>query len=233
MSVIVVIPVYNEQECIAGVLKDWTKMVQPIPGSQVLVVNDGSKDGTGAVLDELARKEPLLKILHQPNGGHGVAVMNGYREALKLEPEWIFQCDSDDQIPASDFPRLWEKRGESPFILGRRYDRHDPLYRIILSRFNRFLVWLTFGVYLKDPNIPFRLMKTSFFKELYEVIAPMGAFAPNVFFSILAKRRGAQTLDIPITHKIRETGTPSLKPIKMAKICWRCAKELFALRLKA
>jgi glycosyltransferase involved in cell wall biosynthesis len=225
-------PVYNEEECIQSVIESWLDVLQKIEPARLLIIDDGSKDKTGAVLDKLAQKHKRLTVIHQVNGGHGSAVYNGYMRALTDRAEWIFQVDSDDQIPAKDFTLLWNRRDESPFILGRRFDRHDPIYRIILSRINRALIFLVFGVYLRDPNIPFRLMRGDFLSGLFKKFNLEGIFAPNVFLSILARKNGAPTLDIPIEHKIRESGTPSLKPLKLIKVCLRCIKELFLLRIK-
>jgi cellulose synthase/poly-beta-1,6-N-acetylglucosamine synthase-like glycosyltransferase len=103
---IVVIPAYNEVECIASVLQNWLRFLEHSLSNttfNLLVINDGSTDGTGDLLDALAKRESRLKVIHQMNGGHGNAVLNGYRMALMHHPDFVFQVDSDDQFLPEDF----------------------------------------------------------------------------------------------------------------------------------
>ena len=110
-------PVYNEAGCIERVLGEWLAALENIDAS-LLIVNDGSTDGTERILENLNDREPRLRVINQPNGGHGAAILRGYREAIALTPEYIFQTDSDDQIEAQSFRALWNMRHASPFILG-------------------------------------------------------------------------------------------------------------------
>ena len=78
-------PAYNEAGCIEEVVREWVTTV-----GRLVVVNDGSRDATGEILDRLAKELPLLHVIHQGNAGHGVALMTGYRAALDLGVPWIF-----------------------------------------------------------------------------------------------------------------------------------------------
>src|SRR5437868_4422665 len=98
----IVMPAYNEEACIEGVVSAWLSVLDTVPGT-LFVVNDGSRDGTGKVLDRLAESHASLRVIHQKNAGHGAAVLRGYAEAIALGPEWIFQTDSDDQFDPMDF----------------------------------------------------------------------------------------------------------------------------------
>lgn len=225
----IVIPVYNEEGCVKAVVENWIDITKKISRAYVLVVDDGSRDATSSILDSMAENSSLVKVVHQVNGGHGRAVVNGYKQAIIDGAEWIFQVDSDNQFDAADFWKLWERRQESPFILGYRKNRHDPWHRKSASKLARLLIYVLFGVKTVDPNIPFRLMRADF---LATHLAKMdnNVFAPNIFLSILAKRSNIATLDIPVTHHIRETGVPSLNVSKWLSACTRCTRELLALR---
>lgn len=231
MNLIIVMPVYNEEEVLENVVKNWLSLAKNIPESFLLVVNDGSTDKTALILNRLSVQYQQLKPIHKKNGGHGSAVLEGYKYALSLNPDWIFQVDSDDQIPASEFGKLWDKRNQSDFVLGRRYYRQDPLSRIIISKLNRILIFLLFGVIVKDPNIPFRLMRSELL-SIYLKNLPSNPFAPNIFLSILARTRGVDTLDIPVVHRIRSTGTPSIRWNRLFSICTRVSREMILFRLK-
>jgi dolichol-phosphate mannosyltransferase len=227
-----VMPAYNEQDCIGAVLSAWHNEFQRRfgPAFRIIVVNDGSRDQTATILDELATKMPELIVIHQPNAGHGAALMTGYRRALGLPVDRVFQTDSDDQFDPADFGGLWDQRNNSDFILGFRSDRHDPFHRLVITRILRFLVLAVFGVNVKDLNVPFRLIRASYLKALLDVL-PVGLFAPNIFLSILAAADGQALKSIPVTHRVRRSGTVSIMRMKLLKVCIRSAGELISFRL--
>lgn len=230
-----VVPAYNEEECIRTVVSDWlSELEKTFPTAdelRMIVVNDGSKDNTGKILDEIAATEKRLVVVHQPNGGHGNALMNGYRKAVELNAEFIFQTDSDDQFFADDFLKLWEKRNDSKFILGYRKLRHDAFVRLIITRFVRLILFFFYGVWIIDSNVPFRLINGAYLKKLVAQFDKV-PFAPNIFLAVMAKRDKQNLFSIPVKHKERETGTVSILNWKLFKVCWKSTKELFAFRSK-
>lgn len=235
-NLVVVIPVYNEQECIEEVITSWNDfLTQYLKGLQfrIIVVNDGSKDKTPGILDQVAKKIPALTVVHQQNGGHGNAVLHGYNDAVKLNPEWVFQVDSDNQFLPEDFPKLWEQRSKSNFLLGNRKKRYDDFNRLIITRIVRMLNFLLFGVFIIDANIPYRLIKGDYLARMLKAL-PDNPFAPNIFLSVMAKKDGNDTMSIPVTHKERETGQVSIIKLKLLKVCIRSARELlsFSFSLK-
>ena len=235
-GLIVVIPVYNEQECIEEVLTSWGNFLNRYlkdTSFKIVVVNDGSKDNTPKILDDIASKYPYLHVMHQKNGGHGEAVLNGYAEALKFTPDWVFQVDSDNQFLPEDFPKLWEKRNNSNFLLGYRKKRYDEFNRLVITRIVRVIIFVLYGVIVKDANIPYRLIKGTYLEMLLNDL-PGRPFAPNIFLSVMAKKDGNDLMFIPVTHKERETGQVSIIKMKLLKVCVRSAKELlnFAFTVK-
>lgn len=171
-------------------------------------------------------------VVHQPNGGHGNAVVNGYRQAVALDSEYVFQTDSDDQFVTDDFAKLWAKRRESPFILGYREERYDAFARLIITRILRFSIAFIYGTYIMDSNIPFRLIRGSFLRKLLAQLPTPTPFAPNIFLAVMAKKAGYNTFDIPITHKERQTGTVSILKWKLLKVCMQSFKELAQFRFE-
>ncbi len=207
LSCVAVLPAYNEEGNIARVVADWNRELSRLfgDGYRMLIVNDGSRDNTGAMLDRLAREFPRLIVHHQPNGGHGVAVMNGYRIAVQMDTDYIFQTDSDDQFEAADFTLLWERRTESKFILGMRKHRNDSVFRIVFSKVANLLVYGIFKISFKDSNVPFRLMERGFLAEALPLV-PRGAFAPNICLAVIAAHRKQPLLHIPVRHRARVSG---------------------------
>jgi len=229
---ILVMPAYNEEECVEGVVRAWhTELEKTVNGSfRLVVVNDGSRDRTGALLDELAKSLPNLVPVHQKNGGHGAALYTGYNKAIELGSRFVFQTDSDDQFLSSDFAKLWAQRETSPFLLGNRLRRFDPLHRLVITRIMRTFLFFIFGAWLVDANIPFRLIRTDYLRRLLARL-PSGLFAPNIFLTVLAARDGRNLGHIPVTHIERATGEVTIVRWKLIKVCLRSARELFLFRL--
>lgn len=231
----IVMPAYNEEECIEDVVQMWTSfLTQTFPDkpTKLIVINDGSKDQTKAILDKIAPKIENLLVVHQPNGGHGNAVVNGYRKAVELNSEYVFQTDSDDQFITQDVLKLWAKRNESEFILGYREIRFDAFARLIITRILKTTLFLVYGTYINDSNIPFRLIKGSYLKKLLTQLPDPEPFAPNIFLAVMASKAGQKLFDLPITHKERLTGTVSILRWKLIKVCIQSFKELLRFRLE-
>ena len=229
----IVMPAYNEEEVIETVVKQWTDLLArqfPAENTRLIVVNDGSRDKTGAILDQIKSRYPKLMVVHQPNGGHGNAVVNGYRQAVALDSEYVFQTDSDDQFVSDDFAKIWAKRDESPFILGYREERYDAPARLVITRILRMSIATIYGTYIKDSNIPFRLIRGSFLRKLLAQLPDPTPFAPNIFLAVMSKKAGFDTFDIPITHKERQTGEVSILKWKLLKVCMQSFKELAQFR---
>ncbi len=235
-SLVIVMPTYNEEECIEPVVDQWIGLLdREFPGkhTRFLIINDGSKDNTGKILEELKEKDERLHIIHQENGGHGSALLKGYHKAMEWKPEWVFQVDSDDQFVPDDFPQLWEKRHDSNFIIGHRKVRYDEPHRLVITRILRLVIFLLFSCRVKDSNIPYRLIKGPYLQTLLEQLPPQ-PFAPNIFLVILAYRDGQDLVEAPVTHQERETGSVSIVQMRLVKACIRSTKELlnFSMSLR-
>ncbi len=227
---VIVMPAYNEQDCIGRVCQEWLSVVESFPGARLLVVNDGSTDRTPEILEELARRHPALMVLRQSNTGHGGAVLHGYRTALEMGCEWVCQVDGDGQLDARDFARLQEAAARCRCVLGYRVGRKDPVHRRWLSAGLRLLIAIVFGVRIRDPNVPFRLMEARYLAELLPLL-PENAFAPNIFLSILARRRGHDLCEVPVSHLERRAGRGSLRGVRLLRVLARCLRELIVFRL--
>lgn len=231
-ALIAVIPAYNEEGCIERVITEWnTALKLTVPSHRIIVINDGSRDSTGKILDNLAQRISSLTVLHQPNGGHGQALLNGYHAALKLHGEWIFQVDSDDQFEPSDFSKLWERRHTDRFILGHRAQRNDPKHRLAITKALRLLLNILFGADLADANVPFRLMHSEVLQKALHKI-PSDTLAPNIFLSVICSAQSANPVFVPVKHKERGTGKVSIVGRRLLKSLGICCLQLFKLRAR-
>ena len=225
----VVMPTYNEEGAIhEAVLEVQRHILDIVPDSELVVVNDGSRDATGAILDRLAGKDGRIHVIHQPNGGHGRAVLRGLEEA---RGEWLFLLDSDRQIPVEAFAALWENKTRSQVLMGVRSKRNDPRLRLILTRLVRLILRSLMGVRLQDANVPFKLFHHTVW-EMAQGLIPRDCLVPSLFLAIYVGRAGIPFSEMEIPHRERATGVVSIKRWKLAKFCFRAFSQLLAFRKK-
>ncbi len=211
----VVMPVYNEENCIAAVINKWTAEFQRLNiDFQIHAYDDGSKDETLRILTDLAKKNRNLFVHKKLNSGHGPTISKGYRE--NCNAEWIFQIDSDDEIGTEAFEELWEKRTQYDFLIGRRNSFNSPLSRRVTSFMSRLVVRIFYGSGVYDVNLPYRIMKSDKFKELFLAL-PDNMFAPNVVVSGVASLTKMSIYEYKIEKQRRDLGELSLKKMKLLK----------------
>jgi glycosyltransferase involved in cell wall biosynthesis len=219
-------PAYNEEQGIADAVAEVLREVLArVPGSELIVVDDGSRDATGRILDALARDEPAVRVIHQPNGGHGRALRTGLDAATG---DYLLLVDSDRQVPLSSFAALWEAARGREGALGVRESRDDPWFRKLLSALIRAVVPLLFGVRVRDPNAPFKLVRRGVWQAASERI-PGDALAPSLMLAVFIRRRGLDVVDQPVPHRRRGSGR-GFPPLTLVPFCLRGFRELLAFR---
>ncbi|MCY3967280.1 MAG: glycosyltransferase family 2 protein, partial [bacterium] len=159
-------------------------------------------------LREVAAEHSRLVVDVQPNRGHGPTILAGYRHGVD-NAEWVFQTDSDDEMPASSFARLWELRHSTDAVIGIRSGRQQSLGRRAITQLARLTTRVAFGCQLADVNCPYRLMRSSTLAPLLPLV-PADIFAPNVALAGMLARSGVRLAEVPVPHQIRTTGTVSI-----------------------
>lgn len=204
MSISVTIPVYNEE----GSLKRLHDQLIPVLDSlrvpwEVILVNDGSTDGTPGLLDELAAKDPRLKVLHfRRNAGQTAAMMAGFEHA---RGDIIVPMDADLQNDPQDIPLLLAKLDEGFDVCsGWRRERQDhALRRNLPSRIANWLISKVSGVRLHDYGCSLKAYRREVIKGV-RLYGEMHRFIP-----IYASWLGAKVTEVPVRHHPRVTGTSS------------------------
>jgi glycosyltransferase involved in cell wall biosynthesis len=225
----VVMPAYNEEGAIRDAVRDvQTHVLDRLPGADMIVVDDGSRDRTGAILDQLALADPRVRIVHQPNGGHGSALRRGLDEA---GGEWVFLIDSDRQIPLDAFMKLWDAAQGRDGAFGMRTQRHDPRLRLWLTRVVRGSLGMMFGVRLYDANVPCKLLRRAAWLQAAPLI-PRDTLAPSLFLAVFMKKRGMNVAEVGVQHLERTTGTVSIRRWKLFKFCWKACRQMVAFRAR-
>lgn len=216
----IVIPAYNEEANICSVIREWYPVVEKHDGggkSRMIIVNDGSRDATREIAEMEAERRPLLQVINKENGGHGPAVLTGYRYAIRQKADYIFQTDSDGQTSAEEFEGFWRQRKHFDAIIGKRDGRQDGASRIFVTRTLRLILLLIFRRFIPDANTPFRLMKRNALREALSYIK-QDENLPNVMISAIFAKERRRVLYRPITFKPRQGGTNFLNLPRIAKL---------------
>lgn len=208
IDLVVVMPVYNEEEVLAATVESWLQVLGTLDVEfELVVLDDGSRDGTAAVVDRLT-EDPRVRGVTKVNEGHGPTILRGYHDAVERS-EWVFQVDSDDEMPAGAFPALWTVRDQADAVFGYRTGREQTLDRKLISRIARLTARVAYGCRLRDVNTPYRLMRADVLAPIVARI-PDDTFAPNVVISGALARTGARVVELPVAHTPRTTGQVSI-----------------------
>ena len=165
-SVSVFFPAYNDAGTIASLVILAQMTVRRYTDDyEVIVVNDGSPDHTGELLDEMARVNSWLKVVHhKTNKGYGGALRTGFETASK---DLVLYTDGDAQYDPREFALLLEAYSDNvDFVNGYKISRNDPLHRKIIGRVYHHFVKLAFGLKIRDVDCDFRLMRKSIFDKV-------------------------------------------------------------------
>jgi glycosyltransferase involved in cell wall biosynthesis len=196
-------PAYNDAGTIASlVLIAHMAARQVTDDYEVIVIDDGSPDHTGELLDEMARSYPWLRVIHhEKNRGYGGALRTGFASARK---ELVFYTDGDAQYDPRELKVLWDAFGpEVDFVNGYKIGRSDPLHRIVIGRVYHWFVKLTFGLRLRDVDCDFRLMRRSVFEKVV-LTRSSGVICVELMKKV--QDHGFRIAQVPVHHFHRSYG---------------------------
>lgn len=226
-SLTVSMPAYNEAENIPGMVADVLRILpQLVTEFEVIVVDDGSRDETAVVTQQLAAQHPQVKLVqHGVNRGYGTAVLSGLTNASK---ELVFFTDADRQFDLSEIEKLLSQIETADLVVGYRQPRRDPFMRRLNGKGWSWLVTLLFGYTARDIDCAFKLMRRSVIERLQDEITSGGATF-SAEFLVRAKQAGFKIAEVPLTgHRPRVAGNPTGANLR---VIVRAFKELVQFRL--
>jgi glycosyltransferase involved in cell wall biosynthesis len=222
-------PAHNEEANVRGLVEEALETLPSLAESfEIIVVNDGSRDATGAIADELVAAHPdVVRAVHHPtNLGYGAALLSGFRAARY---ELVAFTDGDRQFRVEDLGRLTERlaQADAPdIVVGYRIKRADPVIRTIYAKLYRFANRVWFGLKVRDVDCACKLFR----REALDGIAVEsgGAFL-SAELLIKLRAAGRTVVEVGVPHHPRTAGSPTgAKP----SVIFRAVRDFWRLRLR-
>jgi len=207
--VLVVIPTYNERENLGPILD---RLLKALPDVHVLIVDDGSPDGTGELADKRAAEHEHVHVMHRTvKSGLGAAYIAGFRWGLAREYETIVEMDADGSHAPEDLPRLLDAVGDADLSIGSRYVPGGsvvnwPVRRQVLSRGANVYTQVALGMRIRDITAGFRAYRRHVLEKLaLDEVASHG-YCFQIDLTLRTADAGFEIVEVPITFTEREIG---------------------------
>ncbi|HEY0417520.1 MAG TPA: polyprenol monophosphomannose synthase [Gaiellaceae bacterium] len=234
MRATVCLPTYNERDNLGPMLDALRTVLRD--GDRVLVIDDASPDGTGALADELAERLRFVDVLHRDaKRGLGPAYLAGFRRALAGGAELVLEMDCDFSHDPHDVPRLIAAAEDgADLVLGSRYVagggvRNWGLLRRVISRGASLYTGLFLHMGVKDPTGGFKCFRRGVLETIdLDAISAKG-YAFQIETTYRAKRAGFRVVELPITFADRVEGSSKMSRAIVLEAIWRVP----LLRLRA
>jgi glycosyltransferase involved in cell wall biosynthesis len=223
LDVSAVMPAFNEQANLEqSVGRTADALAAHARTFEIVVVDDGSRDDTPALLERLKTTHPNLRVVRHPvNRGYGAAVRSGF-DAARLP--WVFLMDADNQFDPGEVALLLDRAAQADIVAGYRRHRRDPLPRRLNAWAFFTLVRLLFGRLVRDVNCAFKLIRR-------DLLAQMDLHAEGALINtellVLARQLHARVVEVPVHHYPRRSGKQTGANLR---VVLRAFAELFAFR---
>jgi dolichol-phosphate mannosyltransferase len=227
MDVVVLLPTYNERENLTWIVS----RILTHDGFRVLVIDDGSPDGTGEVADHLRRASAgRVDVLHRTaKDGLGRAYVAGMRHVLAQSPDFICQMDADGSHDPADLPRLVAAAHESDLVIGSRYVEGGalvnwPWHRIALSTAANAYVRIAMRLPVRDCTAGFRCWRPSVLERIGIETLKSNGYAFQVETLYRTVHAGGRVREVPIVFTERQQGRSKMSSLVMleaAMLPWK------------
>jgi dolichol-phosphate mannosyltransferase len=211
--VLVIIPTFNEAENIQLITE---RVRRAVPSVDILVADDNSPDGTGAIADELAVADDHIHVLHRAGKeGLGAAYVAGFAWAKEKAYDVVVEMDADGSHAPEELPTLLDRLREYDAVLGTRYvpggSVHNwPLHRLALSRGGNLYIRMALGMPFKDATGGYRAYKMPVLDAIDVATVASQGYSFQVELAWRAYRHGFRIAEVPITFVERERGASKM-----------------------
>ncbi len=199
-------PAYNEEgNAKKTILKAKAVLEKVASKWEIIVVNDGSTDNTQKIVTELSNADSRIRLInHKKNRGYGGAFKSGLYGA---KYNWVTFTDIDGQFDFSEIDKFFAKQQETnaEIVIGYYKKRQVSKLKIITSKMWEFVVYVLFGLHVKDIDCGFKLISKKVINKIPKLESERGAFISSEFL-IKARKNGFKIVEIPVTHYPRLQG---------------------------
>jgi dolichol-phosphate mannosyltransferase len=216
---LVIVPTYNER---SNILRLIEAVLEKDPRLDVLVVDDGSPDGTGAIVEEVKKVNPRVDVLHRPSKlGLGTAYVAGFQWALQRDYDYMFEMDADFSHDPAHLPQFLEAIAGADVVLGSRYRQGKvtvvnwPIGRLLLSYFANIYARVITGLPLDDSTGGFKCFRRAVLQSINLADVRSNGYAFQIEMSFRCWRKGFRIVEIPIVFVDRTEGQS-----KMSRLRW-------------
>lgn len=227
---LVIVPTYNERE---NILRLIDAVLSQDPCIDVLVVDDGSPDGTGALVDERAMQDKRVHVVHREKKlGLGTAYIAGFRWALEREYEFIFEMDADFSHDPQHIPEFLRSAEHADLVVGSRYRDgrvtvvNWPIGRLLLSYFANVYARAVSGLRLYDSTAGFKCFRRKVLEAIDLNDIRSNGYAFQIEMHFRTWRKGFRIVEIPIVFVDRTEGESKMSK----KIVWEAVWMVWRLR---
>ncbi|MEI6082998.1 MAG: polyprenol monophosphomannose synthase [Verrucomicrobiota bacterium] len=221
---LLIIPTYNEKENVRGIV---TAALEQSPAIEVLVVDDGSPDGTGDIVVEMQTKESRLHLLRRAGKqGLGTAYIAGFKWGLARDYAFIMEMDADFSHDPKELPNFLKAIEEADLVLGSRYTEgavrvvNWPLSRLILSKGASLYVRIITGMPVMDPTGGFKCFRRQVLENIPLDGIRSNGYAFQIEMSYQTWMRGFRIREIPITFTDRLAGKSKMSGRIVREALW-------------
>jgi len=222
-------PAYNEETNLRNTAEKAIPILKSVAEKyEVVIINDGSKDNTGKIADDLAKKYSFLRVIHHnPNRGYGGAMESGWYSG---KYEWIAFTDADGQFDFSEITKFIEKQRETnaDLVIGYYLKRAVNRMTVLTSKIWELMIFLFFGLKVTDIDCGFKMARKKVIDTIPHLESERGPFITSEFL-IKAKKAGFKFAEVGIHHYPRKGGAATGRSFKVILAGF---SDLFRLRMK-
>jgi dolichol-phosphate mannosyltransferase len=236
MKVLIIIPTYNEKENIESLITAVLKQHEAI---EVLVLDDNSPDGTGAIVDGMMLEEPRIHIIKRPGKmGLGSAYVTGFKYALKQDYDYIMEMDADFSHNPNDIPKLIEAAQSNDLVIGSRYCSginiiNWPIERLLISYFASKYVRIITGMPIKDPTGGFKCFNRKVLQSIDLDNIHSEGYSFQIEMNYKAYLKGFKLKEVSIVFTERMNGVSKMSKKIVNEAAWMVWRLKLLALLKA
>ena len=227
MKFLVLMPTFNERQNLENSV---LQVLQAVPGINLLIIDDNSPDGTGAIADKLSEENSEVSVLHRESKkGLGRAYLDGFTWAAKNSFDFVIQMDADGSHQPKNLSNLISKARPNRLVIGSRWIPGGevlnwPWYRKVISRFGNLYARRLLGTKVMDMTAGYRLYPVSSLAEMKLQDVQAQGYGFQIEMTLLAIEEGLEVVEVPISFVERTVGKSKMTMKIVLEAFWLCTK---------